>query len=318
MPEPEASTAAASVSVIICAYTEERWQDICDAVDSVLRQDSPVDEVLLVIDNNDELFERASRRYPHGTGPTVLRNSHTPGLSGARNTGIHAATSEVVAFLDDDARADPDWSQRLVAHYADPDVDGVGGHATPRWPDARPAWMPAEFDWVVGCSYVGQPVVLSPVRNFLGCNMSMRREVVASLGGFDPSVGRIGKTPTGCDETELCIRIRRRRPQAQLLLDPLVRVRHTVSPDRTRFRYFARRCYHEGLSKAVVSRLVGAGDALSSERTYVAKVLPRAVGRGLLSGTPAGLGRAAAVVVGLALTCAGYAVGRVRTSLQRP
>ncbi len=301
-----------SVSVVICAYTMQRWQDMCEAVDSVLAQEHPVDEVLLVIDDSDELFETAVSYYAAGTYPKVMRNNFTRGLSGARNTGLLAASSDVVAFLDDDAWAESTWSRAMVAHYAAPDVEGVGGYAAPRWPHGRPRWLPAEFDWVVGCSYTGQPTEVAPVRNFLGCNMSMRRNVMVLVDGFDSAVGRVGSKPTGCEETELCIRISQHRPSARLLFDPEMRVQHSVSPERTTFRYFARRCYHEGRSKAVVSRLVGSRDGLSSERTYVTKVLPEAVVRGVASCSLDGFVRATTVVTGLVLTALGYVNGRLR------
>ncbi|MBV6757276.1 MULTISPECIES: glycosyltransferase family 2 protein [Rhodococcus] len=300
-----------SCSVVICAYTTERWSDLCAAVDSVLTQSVPVLEVLLVIDHSEELFSRAERHFAAESRVTVLRNSESRGLSGARNTGVRASRGDMIAFLDDDARAEPDWYRVSAAHYSDPDVLGVGGFASPAWPADRPVWMPAEFDWVVGCSYVGQPTRIEPVRNFIGCNMSLRRTVFDAVDGFSDGIGRVGKTPVGCEETELCIRIRTHQPTARLLFDPAMKVVHRVSDDRTTFRYFLSRCFHEGVSKALVSDLVGAGDALSSERAYTARVLPRAVVTGITSPRHGGLSRAGAVIAGFTVTAAGYARGLV-------
>ncbi len=307
-----------SISVVICAYTTKRWDSICKAVDSVLVQSYSVLEVLLVIDNNDALFELASSRYDSAPSVRVLANAETKGLSGARNTGVTVASGDVVAFLDDDAHAEIDWAAAMAGHYVDPAVAGVGGAAAAEWPDdSRPAWLPNEFDWVVGCSYVGQPTTVAPIRNFMGCNMSIRRETFAVAGAFSSSIGRVGTVPLGCEETELCIRIRQTVPGAALLFDPTMVVHHSVSSDRTEFRYFLRRCYNEGLSKALVADLVGADDALSSERDYTLKVLPRAVLRGLFCGNIAGVGRAAAVVIGLAVTTAGYVTGKARLAFGR-
>ncbi|WP_072688125.1 glycosyltransferase family 2 protein [Rhodococcus marinonascens] len=298
-----------SCSVVICAYTTERWSDLCAAADSVLKQSLPVLEVILVVDHSDELFSRADLHFAGEPRVAVLRNTDAPGLSGARNTGVRAARGDIVAFLDDDARAEPDWYRVSATHYADPDVVGVGGYATPVWPDVRPVWMPAEFDWVVGCSYVGQPTRIAPVRNFIGCNMSLRRSVFDAVDGFNDGIGRVGRTPAGCEETELCIRIRANEPTSRLLFDPAMKVAHRVTDDRTKFRYFLSRCFHEGVSKALVSRLVGARDALNSERTYTVRVLPRAVAAGVASPRNGGLVRAGVVIAGLAVTLAGYARG---------
>jgi glucosyl-dolichyl phosphate glucuronosyltransferase len=92
--------------------------------------------------------------------------------------------------------------------------------------------------------------------------MSFRREVFELVGGFTEWLGRLGARPLGCEETELAIRIRQRRPEARLLYDPAAVVHHHVPRQRARWRYFRSRCYAEGLSKAAVSRLVGASGYL--------------------------------------------------------
>lgn len=307
--DPADRRPAESLSVVVCSYTTERWDDLCRAVDSVLAEDAPNLQVVVVIDHNDDLFARAARRFADEPRILLRRNAGAPGLSGARNTGVDAAAGEVVAFLDDDAAVRPGWSAALLRHYDDPRVVGVGGHAAPVWPQGRPRWMPAEFDWVVGCSYVGQPDRLSPVRNPLGCNMSLRRSVFGQIGGFRSEVGRVGAVPVGGEETELFLRLRSRRPADRVLLDPAAGVRHWVSANRATPRYFLSRCYHEGLSKAVVTRLAAAPRSLDSEQSYATRVLPRAVAREAVSPQRGGRRRAAMIVLGLGATTAGYLRG---------
>ncbi|NEA39098.1 glycosyltransferase family 2 protein, partial [Streptomyces sp. SID11385] len=126
----------------------------------------------------------------------------------------------------------------------------------PAWASGRrPAWFPEEFDWVVGCTYAGQPRGLVPVRNVLGGNASFRRAAFARTGGFVTGIGRDGdRRPLGCEETELCIRLGRDHPGAVLLLDDRAVIRHRVPAARERFAYFRRRTWAEGLSKALVAR----------------------------------------------------------------
>src|SRR5687768_1791475 len=157
-----------TTSVIICAYTQARWQQLLCAAESVRMQTTPVDEVLVVIDHNDQLRQRAEQAM---SWARVIASSGPAGLSGARNAGIAASTGEVVLFLDDDAVAEPDWVSHLLDPYRDAHVLGVGGAALPVWERSAPRWWPAEFGWVVGCSYRGQPVSTAPVRNLMGCNM---------------------------------------------------------------------------------------------------------------------------------------------------
>jgi GT2 family glycosyltransferase len=301
----------ASVTVVICAYTQDRWDQIYAAVMSVRDQTVMPEQLILVIDHNDELRQRATVAFPD---VTVLANAGPRGLSGARNTGVAVARGEVVAFLDDDAEAEIDWLERLVAHYSDPEVIGAGGSAAPAWNRAQPRWFPTEFLWVVGCSFTGQPVQVAPVRNMIGCNMSLRREALQRIGGFSSALGRVGRVPVGCEETELCIRARQRHPTGIILYDPAARVHHHVSTDRSTFRYFRRRCFGEGRSKAVVTRLVGAETGLSSEREYTRRALSRGVLREIrMSSTdPAGVLRAGAILAGLLVTATGYVSGRVR------
>jgi glycosyltransferase involved in cell wall biosynthesis len=305
-----------SLSVVICAYTTRRWGDLCRAVESVLSQDRRVNELIVVIDNNDELYRDACNAFGADKRVSVRPNTETPGLSGARNTGVGAARGDVIAFIDDDAYAEPGWAHAMMQHYRDPRVAGVGGYAEPIWPESRPTWMPKEFDWVVGCSYVGQPTRLATVRNPIGCNMSLRHSVLDVVGGFRSEVGRMGSIPAGCEETELCLRVQANQTCNQILFDPQMRVRHRVTGERTTLRYFLQRCYHEGLSKAVVTELANASDALSSERTYVADVLPRAVVHEAFSMSIGGLNRAAVILLGLAVTTTGYIQGTVRRWLR--
>jgi len=292
------------VSVIVCAYTQRRWGDLQDSVNSVLLQSEPA-EVIVVIDHEPELLRMAQERWP---SLTVIPNTGPQGLSGGRNTGIEAATADIVAFLDDDATAEPGWLAHLLAPFADPAVIGVGGRAEPVWPaGARSDLYPEELLWIVGCSHRGLPETLAEVRNVIGCSMAFRRLPVVAAGGFDLDTGRVGTVPLGCEETELCIRLRQADPAAKILLDPRAVVHHRVSADRATWSYIRSRAYHEGISKAILSRKLGREDALSSESAYAAKVLPVAVARELTLVGRGGIRRIAAMVLMTFATAAGYA-----------
>jgi glycosyltransferase involved in cell wall biosynthesis len=307
--------ASPSLSVIVCAYTLGRWEDIQAAIASVQSQRRPPDEILLVVDHCPELHRLATRML-HDV--RVLPNQQHKGLSGARNTGVEAAVGDVVAFLDDDATAHPSWTARLLADHRDPRVAGVGGLVVPWWETDRPPWFPPEFDWVVGCSYRGLPEEPAPVRNFIGANMSFRRDVLRAAGGFRTDLGRVGTRPLGCEETELCLRIRSRRPDAVLLYDPSAAVRHHVPAARATWSYFRARCYAEGLSKALVAKYSEGAAALSSERAYLASTIPRAYREALRRARPAPARTVLALTLGVGATAAGYAVGSVRIRRSTP
>jgi GT2 family glycosyltransferase len=305
---PEA--ARPSISVVVCAYTEERWEDIVAAIGSCHAQTIPPLETIVVVDHNPVLLQRLRSSVRN---IVAVENHEVQGLSGARNSGIHSARGEVVAFLDDDAIADPNWLERLGTAYTDPAVIGVGGSVAPLWPRRRPRAFPAEFDWIVGCTYRGMPETTSSVRNMIGANISLRRDLFAEIGGFRSGIGRVGKRPLGCEETELCIRARQRWPEATILFEPGARVRHRVTAERIRWSYFRARCYAEGLSKVMVASHTGVRDGLASERTYALRPLPLGVLRGLRDALTlrdlAGIARSGAIIVGLGITVAGYAAG---------
>lgn len=310
-----------NTSVVICVYTEERWEDIRQAVESVERQTRPPHELILVVDHNPDLHLKLKRAYPDAI---VVANSHEQGLSGGKNTGVAAANGEIVAFLDDDAVADPGWLEALEEGFQDPGVVGVGGRTDPIWASGRrPRWFPHEFDWTVGCTYRGMPEVKAPIRNVMGGNAAFLRDAVTEVGGFHSGIGRSVQgrksRPLGCEETEFCIRLAQRRPGSVMLFEPRARIGHKVPAARMRFAYFRSRCYAEGLSKALVTSSVGAGDGLSSERAHAFRTLPLGVLRNIgqaLRGDVAGLARAAAIVIGLAWTAWGYAVGTARIRLR--
>ena len=293
-----------AISVVICAYTEERWPELLRSIESVRDQTLEPAEIILVIDHNPALLARARAEL---AGLTVVDNVRERGLGGARNSGVAAASGDVVAFLDDDAVASPRLLEEFARAYRDPTVAGVGGAIEPMWSAEPPRWFPEEFGWVLGCTYRGMPEGPASVRNLIGCNMSFRRELLEALGGF-----RLGY---GCDETELCIRLGRQWPEKALRYVPDARAFHSVSASRMRWSHFWSRCYFEGGSKAVVTWLCGAGEGLASERAYTFRTLPGGVVRGmsdaLLRGDVAGLARAGAIVSGLAVTTAGYVMGKL-------
>src|SRR5579884_4539065 len=113
-----------TVSVVICSYTEERLDCLLAAVRSVQQQTQLAFEIIVVIDHNDCLLHQLRELLP---GIAVLANQAEKGLSGARNTGFLAAKGTIVAYLDDDARAEPDWIEQLLKCYTDSQIVGVGG-----------------------------------------------------------------------------------------------------------------------------------------------------------------------------------------------
>ncbi len=297
-------------SVIVCAYTFDRWDELIACIESVAGQTRQPLEVILVVDGNDELKARAEATF---SGVRVVMNDEVRGLSGGRMTGSKLACGRYLAFLDDDAVASPSWLEGHHNAYADPNVLGVGGPTMPLWQTPRPAWFPEEFLWVVGCSYLGLPMDGNRIRNPIGANMSVRAEVADRVGSWAAALGRGSGAAGTADETEFAIRAARAYDGGYWVFSEQAAVLHTVTPERARWAYFVSRCRLEAGGKALVATLVGIQDGLASERTYVMRTLPLGVLRGLseaVRGDRDGLRRAGAIVAGLGITAAEY--GRLR------
>lgn len=302
-----------SCAVVICAFTEVRMGDLDRAVDSLGRQTRPPTQIVLAIDHNPTLATMCEQRFPH---VRIVRSREPKGLSGARNAGIAATTADVVAFLDDDAVAEPAWVEQLLAPMeASPRVDVVGGRTVPAWDSRRPIWFPAEFDWVIGATYRGVPPRLHEVRNPFGGNAAWRRTVFDRAGLFATGIGRDGDNAAGCEETELSIRLAAADPSARQVYTPDAVIRHRVTHHRSTPGYFVTRCRAEGVSKARVARLGGRA-ATSRESDYVHHVLAPAAWGYLAAAArerrPGEVLRAFAIVAGLAATAGGFVAQQVR------
>jgi GT2 family glycosyltransferase len=189
------------------------------------------------------------------------------------------------------------------------------------WEGSVPSWWPDEFGWVVGCSYRGQPTSTAPVRNLMGCNMSLRRTALQAVGGFDAALGRGSDNALDCEETELCIRARQLIPDGQFIFEPKAVVQHWVPGSRASWSYFLARCQAEGASKARVASAVGQAAALSEEKHYTRRVLPAGIARNIrdgLAGDLAAFARAGAIFTGVSVTSLGFISARTAPPARRP
>jgi GT2 family glycosyltransferase len=301
------SRSASDLSIVICTYSFDRWSDLQEGIASLQVQTVTPGEIIVVVDHNPELLSHIEARLP---GIVVVANTNQRGLSGGRNTGVEASHGKFIAFLDDDAAATPTWLEQSLGAFRDPHVLGVGGSVAARWHCARPGWFPEEFNWVVGCSYRGLPTEPAQVRNLFGGTMCVRREVFARTGGFRDDLGRVNRRPVGGEDTEWCIRALEQFSGHYFIFDPAIVVHHNVPANRATLGYFVSRCYHEGWSKAILTRHTNSQLGLASERRYALQTLPAGVLHGLLDVGHGGVPRAAAIMTGLMSTGFGYIAER--------
>jgi GT2 family glycosyltransferase len=300
------------VTVVIACHTERRWGQLVKALNSVAAQRPAPAEIVLVVDHNDALRARAEKELG---GVTVVANTGAPGASGARNTGVMHSSTEYVAFLDDDAIADPGWLAGLLEPMSDREVIGTGGVAMPRWELEAPRWFPYEFSWVVGATFFDVPAEETTVRNVWAENMAVRRDVFDAVGGFREGFGKLGISSRP-EDTDLCWRMAS-TGEGRWTLAPSATISHFVPRSRSTFLFFLRRCYAEGSGKAQMSALLSEPGALSDEWRYIGSSVPRAVMRRLSRRGPGSWIDAAlqaiAIGLGVLFAAAGYSLERART-----
>ena len=179
------------VSVVICAYNAAAT--LADCLEGATGLDYPDYEVIVVDDGSTDATAAIAERFP---GVRVISTPNR-GLSHARNRGLEAASGEIIAYTDADARPEPDWLTWLAAAFADSDHAGIGG------PNIAPADDGPIADCVAHAPGGPIHVLLSDdeAEHIPGCNMAFRREALEAIGGFDPRFRIAG------DDVDVCWRI---------------------------------------------------------------------------------------------------------------
>jgi hypothetical protein len=188
--------------------------------------------------------------------------------------GLRVADTDVVAFIDDDAYADPTWLAEVTAAFDDEEVLAVGGHIEPDWQDPSLALAP-ELLWVVGSTYRGHPGA-GPMTRPIGANMAVRRVPLLELGGFPESFGRAGRRSESNEELAAFSALARRHGSGRIHYVPSATVHHFAPVERCKFRYLMRRAAMEGASKAEARAIFGS-DVMGHDRSYVQQTLLPAI-----------------------------------------
>ncbi len=181
------------VSVVVASYNGARTLKAC--LGSLARLNYPDYEVILVDDGSTDSTPEIVRAYQN---VRYIRHEANLGLGTARNTGIGAATGEIIAFTDADCRVDEDWLYHLAGVLVRDGFAGVGGPNIPPPEDSPIAT-------VVMASPGGPAHVLLTDReaeHVPGCNMAFYKSALLAVGSFDPVFREAG------DDVDLCWRLR--------------------------------------------------------------------------------------------------------------
>ena len=181
-------------SVVVATYNGGRTLQNC--LESLQRLNYPDYEVILVDDGSTDRTPEIAKAFP---SVRYIRQTNQ-GLSAARNAGIRAAQGEIVAFTDDDCRADEDWLYYVIGDLVRGDFVGMGGHN----------FLPPEDSCVAAAVVVspGGPahVMLTDqeAEHIPGCNMAFFKWALEDVGMFNPIYRKAG------DDVDICWRLQQR------------------------------------------------------------------------------------------------------------
>src|SRR5437867_1570833 len=131
------------VSVIVCTYNRAALLASC--LESLVAQTLAAEryEIIVVDNGSTDRTQAVACDFAQCYGTVKVVLEPRLGVSHARNTGIRHAQADYLAFIDDDARALPDWVERILAAFAetDPPPFVVGGQIMPLYEHPPPTWF---------------------------------------------------------------------------------------------------------------------------------------------------------------------------------
>lgn len=213
------------ISVVVC--TRDRPEALARCLASLCRLDDPCYEIV-VVDNAEIPVERCGTAVSNG-----MRIVHEPrrGLDFARNRGVAEAAGDIVAFIDDDCEAEPEWLGKLRAEFSDDDVACVTGRVTAgSLVRASHRWFERVTTFDRGRTHrrfarrKGTNVFPGYAAQVgTGCNMAFRRKIFDEVGGFDEALD-MGTAIGGGGDIDMFVRVI--RAGAVAVYCPDARVRH--------------------------------------------------------------------------------------------
>jgi glycosyltransferase involved in cell wall biosynthesis len=212
---------------------------------------------VLVVDNNSTDETRAAVEACQQEFELEILYLFEPrqGKSRALNTAIENASGDLVGMIDDDEEVTENWLAAIADVFLNrwAEVDFIGGRYVPQWETQPPAWLPKQYTGVVGFSNSGEeelPYGSSFAGMMPGGNAVIKLSVLREIGGYNESLGPVGKNLMGCEDDEMYHRLLDAGKRG--LYCPKLNIRHHVPAYRLTKKYFRRWCYGWGASQSVI------------------------------------------------------------------
>lgn len=235
------------LSVVVCTYNRAKL--LQQALESLACQSlgQELYEIVVVDNHSTDRTQAVALAFQqeHLLIQFVLAYEAEIGLGHARNRGWHQAKGLYIAFMDDDAKADPHWLRHALEIFekVTPPPLGIGGPIFPHYAFSKPRWFKDEYEIR---SWGTFSRALESGETFSGSNMIIRRDLLAKLGGFDVRVGMKGTRLSVGEETALFQRIWKDHGRGALYYSPELVIYHVVGQNKMRVRYHLKRAFVTG------------------------------------------------------------------------
>lgn len=247
-----------SISIVICTYNRASYLKSCllSLVNQSLSQ-AALEVEIVIVDNNSSDATKNVVEELQNQSRFPLRYIFEPqqGLSFARNAGIQASQFEIIAFLDDDAVALPDWLESILLTFSSTPSSVVCGPIDLNWESSKPSWLPESMFYFLGFLSFGNTIreLTQPGESPFGGNVAIKKDIFSQVGFFNPKLGRVGARLLDSEEIDLFSRVR--KSGAKIWYCPSMKIRHAVAAARTRKDFFKTSAFWKGRSAFRVSLL---------------------------------------------------------------
>ena len=245
------------ISVIIA--TRNRANYLKKVIGSLAHQTVPSMEYEIIVVDNDS-HDNTKSVLEEFSYLENLRVIFEPviGLSKSRNSGWKSAKGEYIAFIDDDAVANPNWLEKYIEAFDQlgDNIGLIGGRVELIWEAPKPDWLPTELLGIFSSyHYSDNPVALKKDQWLSACNLAIRKQLLSAAHGFREDLGRKGSTLLASEESYL----RNQIDKWDLLsyYYPDIIVHHHVNVNKLTKKWFQNAAYWQGKSQAIILNPTG-------------------------------------------------------------
>ncbi|MCK4662609.1 MAG: glycosyltransferase [Bacteroidales bacterium] len=195
------------------------------------------------------------------------------GANRSRNIGTKNCNSEVIGLIDDDCIPDKEWTKRIKEyHYTYPDAGIIGGKVTLKFIEFKPEWLEGIFrSYLAELDWGKNDCDIEDYQYLVGANLSFKREVFISIGGFEEKAGLKYDNLLANDELDFITNTRKQGKK--IIYSPKILVTHLIPQNRTSLRYLQRKSYSQGRADAILLRKTNPNFDINDAKSFLDTII---------------------------------------------